>query len=95
MLPPPVCIPIFSQDVPKTRFSFRAEVDQGKRRCQLFLPFVGSSCYCLPKGAFVPWKGFKLVDTVANDSPLWFEVLEGRIGKRATPRAFVNLISCQ
>jgi len=42
----------------------------------------------------MPWKGFKLVDTVANDSPLWFEVLGGGIGKRAPPHGFVNP-SCQ
>ena len=94
MLPPPIRVPILSQDIAKTRFSFRAEVDQGKRRSQLLIPFVGSSCYCLPKGAFVPWKSFKLVDTVANDSPLRFEVLESGVGERAPPHAFVNL-GCQ
>ena len=90
MLPPPVRVPIFSQDITKTRFSFRAEVDQGKRRSQVFLPFVSSSCYCLPEGAFVPWKGFKFVDTVANDSSLRFRVLGNWIWKRAPPHVFVN-----
>ena len=42
----------------------------------------------------MPWKGFNLVDTVTNDSPLWFGVVEGGIWKRAPPHAFVNL-SCQ
>jgi len=94
MFPPPACVPILSQNITKTRFSFRAEVDQGKRRSQLLLPFVGSSCYCLPEGTFVPRKSFELVDTVANDSPLWFEVLESGVGKGTPPHAFVDL-GCQ
>jgi hypothetical protein len=43
----------------------------------------------------MPWQGFKLVDTVANDSFLLrFEVLRDRFRERTSSRAIVNL-SCQ
>jgi hypothetical protein len=94
MFLPPVRIAIIAQDITETCFSFRAEVDQGKRRSQLFLPFVGSPCHCLPKRALVPREGFELVDTVSNDSPLLrFQVLQSWIWERAPPHAF--LILCQ
>ena len=39
----------------------------------------------------MPWKSFRLVETVANDSLLLqFEVLEVWIGERAPPHAVVN-----
>jgi len=88
---PPLCVTILSQDNTKTRFSFRAEVDQGERRSQLFFLFVGPSCYRLSKGAFVPRERLELIDTVSNDSSLLgFGVFESWIGEGTTSRALFN-----
>jgi hypothetical protein len=72
---PPCFVALLSKDVRKARLGFGTEVDQRERRRQLLFRFVSSPCNFLPQGAFVPGKGFGLVDTVANDSPLlWFGV---------------------
>ena len=91
MLPFPVCVAILSQDVTKARFGFGAEIDQGKRRSQLILPFVSSSCHRLPKRAFVPGESFKLIDAVTNNTPLWFDILGSRVGERTSSHALFDL----
>ena len=91
MFPPPLFVALLSQDIAETCLSFRTKVDEGRRRSQLFLLFVSSSCHCLPEGAFVPWKRFGLVDTVPDNSfLLWLEALKIRIGERAPPHGLFD-----